>query len=310
MNRLPSEPRLHLGDHPHLLSLEQLLAAVPVILWATLLFGGGALLRILLSALFVLLLDIAGGVLQNRLLHRNFPKLRLRGAVVGLVIALLSPSDLPIWLLLMADLPAVAILQIFRSESHFPVSLTALCGCFLLLFEEARRYPLLIDSENGVTLAERLGSGDMPSLSIEDMLLGRMDGNMGEIASLLLLLGGVYLLYRRQIGWRIPLAGIVAAALTAYITAPDTMSVYYYAGAQLLSGSFLLVLIFITADRTAAPITARAELVCGALFGLLTILLRNQTGLDGSLPAALICSLLSRPLDRMLAPLPFGGRRT
>ncbi len=309
MNRLSFEPQLRADDHPLLLSLERLLAAIPLIIWAVLLFGGDALIRLLLSVLTVLLLDVAGGFLQNRLWSRGFPRLRLRGAIVGLLIALLSPADLPILLLLAADLLAVVVLQVFRSESNLPVSLPALCGCFLLLFSEARRYPLLIDSEDGVTLAERLRAGDMPSLAMEDMLFGRMDGNMGEMASLLILLGGAYLIYRRQIGWRIPLAGIVAAALTAYITAPDTMSVYYYAGAQLLSGSFLLVLVFVTSDRISAPITSRAELVCGALFGVLTILLRNETGLDGALPAALICSLLARPLDRLLAPLPFGGRR-
>lgn len=309
MNRLPSEPRYHSGESAALLTLERLLALVPAVLWAVLLFGGDALLRILLSTFTVLCLDLAGGLLQNRLLKRGFARLRLRGAVVGLLIALLSPADLPVLLLLAADLLAVLLLQIFRSESNLPVSLTALCGGFLLLFAEARRYPLLIDSEGGVTLAERLAAGDMPSLALEDMLLGRMDGNMGEMASLLLLLGGAYLIYRQQIGWRIPLAGIVCAALTAYITAPDTMSVYYYAGAQLLSGGFLLVLLFIMSDRVSAPITSRAELVCGALFGVLTILLRNETGLDGSIPAALICSLLARPLDRLLAPLPFGGHR-
>ena len=149
----------------------------------------------------------------------------------------------------------------------------------------------------------------MPSLSVTDLLLGRMDGNLGEVASLLLLLGAAYLLVRRRIGWQIPLAGVVAAALTAYVTAPDTMSVYYYMGAQLLSGSFLLVLLFVASDRAAASMTGRAGLFLGAIFGVLVILIRKYVGLDGSLPAALICSLLARPLDGLLAPLPFGGRR-
>lgn len=309
MDRHFSEPCLHCGDNPAILSLERLIALTPAVVWAVLLFGKDALLRILLSTLAVLVLDAAGCILQNHFGRGGFPRLRLRGAAVGLLIALLSPSDLPLLLLIAADLYAVVMLQVFRSESNLPISLVALTGCLLLLFPTARSFPLLIDSESGVTLAEMLRAGDMPSLSITDMLLGRMDGNMGEIASLLLLLGGLYLLLRRQISWQIPLAGMVAAALTAYVTAPDTMSVFYYMGAHLFSGTFLLVLLFIVADRTSAPITGRAGLVCGAIFGVLTILLRTYTGLDGSLIAALICSFLARPLDQILAPLPFGGRR-
>ena len=169
---------------------------------------------------------------------------------------------------------------------------------------------MLINSENGVTLAELLRSGDKPMLSITDMLLGRMDGNMGEIASLLLILGGVYLFVRGQIGWQIPVAATVAAGLFAYVTAPDTMSVFYYMGAQLFSGAFVLVLLFIASDRASCPMTGRAGLVYGALYGLLVIFIRQYTQLDGSLPAALICSALARPLDHWLAPLPFGGRRS
>ncbi|MBQ8381778.1 MAG: RnfABCDGE type electron transport complex subunit D [Clostridia bacterium] len=309
MKHLSSEPLLHGADAPVSLSLERLLVLIPTAVWAVLLFGGDAILRILLSTLTVLVLDNVGCFLQNRYRKGNLPRFRLRGAVVGLLIALLSPADLPILLLLIADLYAVAMLQLFRSEANLPVSLVALTGCLLLLFPAFRSFPLLVDSEGGATLAELLRAGEKPTLSMTDMLLGRMDGNMGEIASLLLLLGGAYLLFRRQIGWQIPLAGIVAAALAAYVTAPDTMSVFYYMGAHLFSGSFLLVLIFVTADRTAAPITGRAGLVCGALFGVLVILFRTYTGLDGSLPAALICSFLARPLDYLLAPLPFGGRR-
>ncbi len=310
MTRLPIEPKLHTHDTRLGIELERLLSLIPLILWAVLLFSGDVLLRILLSALTVLALDVAGCFLQNRLLKDvQLPRFRLRGAVVGLLIALLSPADLPILLLLSADLLAVLVLQLIRRESDLPLSLPALAGCYLLLFPAARSFPLVIDSEEGKTLLQMLREGEKPMLSVSDMLFGRMDGNMGEIASLLILLGGAYLLLRRQMSWQIPVAGAVAAALTAYVTAPDTMSVYYYMGAHLLSGSFLLVLIYLTADRASAPLNGRAGLAYGALFGVLTILIRHWTGLDGSLPALLLCSPLARPLDWLLAPLPFGGRR-
>lgn len=309
MNYQVLEPKLHEIDSPRGPDLERLLSLVPAAVWAVLVFGSSALLRILLSTLTVWILDIAGGILQNRFLHKHFLFLRLRGAVLGLLMALLSPSTLPLWILLLADLLVVAALQGLGGEVHLPLSIPALAGCFMLLFSASRSFPLIFDSEDGKLLTDLLRAGEQPGLTVWDMLLGRMDGNMGEIASLLLLLGAGYLLCRRQMGWQIPLAGAVGAALTAYLLAPDTISVYYYVGAHLLSGGFLLVLLYIVADRTSAPLNGRAGLLYGALFGVLAMFIRHKTGLDGSLIAALILSVLSRPLDRLLAPLPFGGRR-
>lgn len=309
MNSQVLEPKLHGGDSPCGLDLERLLSLLPAVVWAVLVFGSEALLRILLSTLTVWILDVAGAILQNRYLQKHFPLLRIRGAVLGLLMALLSPSTLPVGILLLADLILVLALQGLESETNLPLSLPALAGAVMLLFSAARTYPLRFDSEGGKLLSDLLQAGQQPSLTVTDMLLGKMDGNMGEIASLLLLLGGGYLICRRQMSWQIPIAGLVGAALTAYILAPDTVSIYYYVGAHLFSGGFLLVLIYIVSDRASAPLNGKAGLLYGALFGVLAIYLRHKTDLDGSLIAALILSILARPLDRMLAPLPFGGRQ-
>ncbi|MBO5778919.1 MAG: RnfABCDGE type electron transport complex subunit D [Clostridia bacterium] len=303
------EPKLHSGDSRRALELERLFALLPAAVWAVLVFGNAALLRILLSTLVVLGADVAGCFLQKKLFHKPFPALRFRGAILGLLVALLSPSTLPIGILLLADLILVAGLQGVGSEAQIPLSLSAAVGAFLLLFPAARTFPLVFDSEGGKLLADLLRAGEQPSLTVWDMLLGKMDGNMGEIASLLLMLGGAYLICRRQMSWQIPVAGIVGAGLTAYLLAPDTVSIYYYVGAHLLSGGFLLVLLFIVSDRMSAPLNSKAGIVYGALFGVLAIYIRHKTQMDGSLIAALILSLLARPLDRMLAPLPFGGRQ-
>lgn len=304
------EPQLHGYDNPSSHHLEFLVTLIPLTVWATVLFGWQALLRILLSGLMVFGLNFLGRFVQKKIFKRPIKgQYSLRSAVVGILIALPMPSTLPIWLLLIADLVAVVLLMLMGSEVYFPISLPALVGCFLLIFSEARRYPLIVDSENGKTLLSLLRAGDKPELSVTDMLFGRMDGNMGEVASILLLLSGGYLLLRRHIHWQIPVLGIASAAITAYLLAPDTMSVYYYVGAHLFSGSFLLVLIYFASDRTSAPICPKAGMAYGILFGVLTILFRTEFGIDGALPAMLVTSVFSYPLDRLFTPMPFGGRR-
>ena len=303
------EPRLHGYDNPSSHHLEVLVTLVPLTIWATLHFGGQALLRILLSAALVMGLDIAGRVVQRKLLHRPIKRLfSLRAAVLGMLIALPMPSTLPIWVLILGDLAAVAVLHLVGAETYLPISLPALIGSAMLLIPAARRYPLLVDSEDGETLLSLLKRGDMPELSINDMLLGKMDGNMGDVASLLIIVAAVYLIWRGYIHWQIPLAGIFSAEVVAYLMAFDTMSVYYFVGAHLFSGSFLLVLIYFAADRTSAPMSPKAGLIYGAMFGALTVLLRMNHGIDGALPAMLLTSAFSYLLDRYLTPLPFGGR--
>ena len=87
------------------------------------------------------------------------------------------------------------------------------------------------------------------------------------------------------------------------------ISISYFIGAELLSGGFLLVLFFDLSDRMSAPIYGKAGLFYGLLYGMLTMYIRHKTNLDGSLIAALILSVVARPLDYFMAPLPFGGRR-
>ena len=304
------EPRLHGYDNPSSHHLEVLVTLLPITVWATVHFGVSALLRLILSALTVFALDCFVRFWKKKVFRLPVKEwFSLRAATLGLLIALPMPSTLSIRMLLLADLLAVLILLVVGAETYLPISLPALTGTLLLLFPAARAYPLIVDSENGKTLLSLLRSGTMPELSISDMLWGKMDGNMGDVASLLILVAGGYLLCRGYIRWQIPLAGIGAAAVVAYFLAPDTMSVYYFVGAHLFSGSFLLVLIYFASDRTSAPMSPRAGLVYGVLFGGLTIFFRVQFGIDGALPAMLITSVFSYPLDRVLLPLPFGGRR-
>lgn len=282
---------------------------IPVIGWAVIHFGWQALLRILLSALLVWMLDSLGRVLKKKAFRLPVKRLcSLRAAVLGLLIALPMPSTLPLWVLISGDLLAVLILQFAGAESYLPISLPALIGSLMLLIPAARSYPLLVDSENGQTLLSLLCKGDMPELSVTDMLLGKMDGNMGDVASLLIVVALLYLLWRGHVHWQIPLAGIFSATVVAYLMAPDTMSVYYFIGAHLFSGSFLLVLVYFASDRTSAPMSPKAGLIYGAMYGAITILFRMNFGIDGALPAMLLTSVFSYLLDRYLSPLPFGGR--
>lgn len=308
---LQSEPRIHSAQGVRYVHFEWLAALLPICLWSIIRYGVYALAIELSAVVACMAASIAFKVVRSIIFDKKTVFcFDLSPAVTGLCIAFLLPVDSPVWLVLLAVILAAAMGALFGGISNTPISLPAFAVLVMrMIFPSLTDFPLIVDSENGKTMAELLAEGEQPNIGVTDLLLGRTDGMIGEIVVLLIVLAAFYLIYRKQIGWHIPVAWLLGGAVVAYLTAPGTISEYYYVAAQLFTGGFMLVGCLIVPHRTTAPITARAGLVIGALGGALTILFRNLLGVDGALLAALICSLPARPLDRLLAPLPFGGRK-
>lgn len=304
-----SEPLLRSPEGVRFLRAEWLIALLPLCLWSYFLFGIYAIAAELLSVVCCMGGDLLIRFLRRRK-DRTVARWEMTPIVTGLFIAFLLPPDAPLWVFGLAALLAACVGQLFGSMSACPISLPLLTVCLMrMLFPTATAMALRFDSENGRTVADLLRAGEKPNAEIVDLLLGRTDAMIGEVASLLILLAAAYLIIRKQISWHLPLAWLIGGALVAYMTAPETMSVYYYTGAQLLTGGFILVGCLIAPSRTTAPVTMRAGLIVGFAGGALTILFRDWLGVDGAVLAGLLVSLPARSLDRLLAPLPFGGRK-
>lgn len=304
-----TEPRLHSSEGGSSLRAEWLIALLPVCLWSYFLYGGRALVTELVAMIACTLFDRLFCLLLTKKIDA-LKRFDLTPAVIGLFIAFLLPSDCPFWLTALTALLAAGLGALFGSMSTCPCSIPALVVVIVrMLLPSLTDLTFVVDSEGGYTVQQLLAAGEKPNAELLDLLLGRTDGMIGEIASLLILLAAAYLIIRKQLSWHLPIAWLLGGALTAYLTAPETMSVFFYTGAQLLTGGFLLVGCLIAPFRTTAPITPRAGLLLGLVGGALTILFRNRLGVDGALLAALLISLPARPLDRLLAPIPFGGRR-
>lgn len=307
---LPSEPYLHGGEGIRSLRAEWLVALLPICIWSIFVFGWGTLARELTAILCAVATDLLLHLwMRKRKNDSTIASFDLTTAVIALLAAFLLPYDCPIWLVGLTALLTAGVGALFGGMSACPLCLPALVIILVrTVFPALTDTALRFDSEGGRTVADLLAVGEKPSATIEDLLFGRIDGMIGEIGALLILLAAGYLIVRNQIGWHLPLAWLVGGALTAYLTAPETMSVYYYVIAQLCTGGFLLVGCLIAPNRMTSPTTPRAAMAVGLLGGVLTILFRKWLGVDGALLAALICSLPARPLDRLLAPFPFGGR--
>lgn len=143
------------------------------------------------------------------------------------------------------------------------------------------------------------------------MLVGNVPGSLGETSAILILLGGVFLLYKKVITWHTPTAMILSIALIA--TLMNLIDPGRYPGAlyHVLSGALLLGAFFIATDYVTAPVTNTGRLIFGAGCGALVYVIRTWTVFpEGVAFAVLLMNALTPVIDFYIKPRIFGRART
>ena len=149
--------------------------------------------------------------------------------------------------------------------------------------------------------------GLMPEDSIMDIFMGNVGGCLGETSALLLLIGFIYLLYRKVITARIPLAYIGTVAVLTFLFPMGNDRIAWMA-AQVFGGGLMLGAIFMATDYVTSPVTKLGQLVYGIGCGLLTVLIRYFGGYNEGVSYAILCmNACVVLLDRIGRPVKFGA---
>jgi len=165
--------------------------------------------------------------------------------------------------------------------------------------------PLAVIKEQGmVGFRDTYGSGMEVYASF---FLGWKPGCIGETSGLLLVLGGLFLMYKRYITWHIPVSMLATMAVLAWLFGGETL----FTGdpiLHLVTGGALLGAIYMATDYVTSPSTKSAQLVYGAGIGALTMLIRLKGGYpEGVCYAILLMNPLSTVLDSWFKPKRFAG---
>ena len=277
-----------------------LVASLPLTLYGIYLFSFAALIRIVLSVAFCVGFEASYKELMGL-------KLRIKdnsAAITGLFLALVIPPSLPIWQLILGDFFAIIIgKELFGGLGCNPFNPALVGRAFLFVSFSSTMTtwsppsffnpfdaigsatPLsLIKPESGVAMSVDALAG-MFSLSkwsfYGHLFLGNHGGCIGETSTLLILLGGLYLIVRGVIDWRIPLSMIVVATGVAWLGGiPPILS--------LTTGGLFFGAFFMATDYVTSPVTSKGRLFFGAGCGLITALLR----LFSTLPEGVMFSIL------------------
>ena len=310
-------PHIKSGVTTRKLMLDVILAMMPACLFGIYQFG--------LSAAILLLVGVASSVFfewaVRRILKRKSSIGDLSAVVTGLLISMNLPSTVPFWLPIIGSFIAIVVVkQLFGGigKNFLNPALAARVFLFLSWSDQMATFtaPRWVgDGVDAVAYATPLAAlaegGTTGGATILDMFLGRTGGCIGEISALLLILGGIYLMVRRVIGWYIPVCYVGTVAVMALLV-PSGGAMFDFGAmlTQLFSGGLMLGAIFMATDYVTCPITKWGRVIFGVGCGLITVLFRRYSSYpDGASFAILVMNTLVWYIDRLTKPRVFGGAK-
>ena len=321
MNNTPEKkPFLTMTASPHIKSpvttqtimLDVLLALLPATLWSIYIFGIRSLYIILSAVISSMLFEY----LYRLIMHKNNTVSDLSAAVSGLLLALSLPSSVPLWLPVIGSFFAIVIVkQLYGGIGKNVVNpaLAARVFLFIAFPTELTTFPAPLtktvqDVTASATPLVQLKNGTAPDADIISCLLGSIPGTIGEVSASLLILGGLYLMFKKVITWHIPVTYIATVALLSVIFPVGNISNVDFMLYQLFTGGLMLGAIFMATDYTTSPVTAKGRIIYGIGCGAITIFIRYFGGYpEGVSFAILIMNLFVWYLDKFTKPVNFGG---
>ena len=288
-------PHVHSGDSVQKNMYGVIIALIPALLVALFAFGLGALVVTLTSVAACVFFEWA---ITKFILKREVCTIcDGSAALTGLLLAFNLPSNLPIWIIIIGALVAIGVGKMtFGGLGCNPFNPALVGRIFLLIsfpvqmtsWPTAGQWSSYLDAQTGATplaiMKQAITSGDASVLeqlpSLGSLLLGIPDactlgaGSLGEISAGALLLGFVYMLWKKIISWHIPVSilgtvfvfsGLMHLANPVYA---DPVSV-------LFTGGLMLGAIFMATDYVTSPMTHKGLIIYGVAIGFLTVVIRN-----------------------------------
>ena len=315
---ISSSPHAHSTTTTQTVMRDVLIALLPALIGSVYFFGLRALMVTLVSAAACVFFEWG----YRKMMKLDDTTWDLSAVVTGVLLAFVCPPTVPYWMIVIGALFAIVLVkQLFGGIGKNFVN-PALAGrAFMFSWPVAMATWVKVGFENAAPL---VGSADIvtqatplsamhqgyfdPALgSIMDLFTGNVGGCIGETSALLLLAGFAYLLIRKVISARIPVAYIATVAVLAFLF-PMGNDRLVWTAAQVFGGGLMLGAIFMATDYVTSPITKRGQIIFGIGCGILTIAIRYFGGYsEGVSYAILIMNLCVVLLDKVGRPVKFGA---
>ncbi len=329
---------LEIGSSPHItdgasvdnIMFNVVLALLPVTLFAVYAFGTGAAL--------VIITAVGSCVLTEHVVSKFSGQPSPIGdwsvAITGLLYGLTLPPDLPLWMVVVGGTFGVGIgKSLFGGlgsnafnpalvgraflQAAFPQAMTHWAQPFTEdrfshIPSSILALPFAEPAYDAATSATPLARMKFEAVFAADneLMIGLTTGSVGETCGLLILLGGIYLIVRNMMNWRIPASIFLTVALMTWIFHQVDPQTYPGPLFMLFSGGLMLGAMFMATDMVASPITNAGCWLYGLLIGVLVVVIRFWGGMpEGVMYAILLANAVSPHIDNLIQPRVFGTGR-
>ncbi|MBR4289200.1 MAG: RnfABCDGE type electron transport complex subunit D [Oscillospiraceae bacterium] len=313
---ISSSPHMHSPITTKTIMRDVLIALAPALVGSIIFFGSRALMVTLVSVAASVFFEWA----YCRLRKMHCKTYDLSAVVTGVLLAFVCPPTIPYWMIVLGDAFAILLVKMLFGGIGKNFVNPALAGrAFMFSWPVAMSTWVKAGMENAaplfgsadiVTAATPLAymhQGQLPDVTVLQAFLGNVGGCIGETSALLLLVGFAYLLWRKVITVRIPLAYIGTVAVLSFLFPMGHGRIEWMAY-QLFTGGLMLGAIFMATDYVTSPVTKLGQVVYGIGCGVLTILIRYFGGYnEGVSYAILIMNCCVVLLDRIGRPTKFGA---
>ena len=313
---ISSSPHVHSPVTTQTIMRDVLIALAPALIGSVYFFGLRALTVTMVSAIAAFFFE----KLYCYLMKQNDKTYDLSCIVTGVLLAFVCPPTIPYWMTIVGDAFAIILVKMLFGGIGKNIVNPALAGRAFMFswpvamstwvkvgFENAANPLNAADAVTAATPLANMHQGLLPEASVMDAFLGNVGGCIGETSALLLLIGFAYLLYRKVITARIPLAYIGTVAVLSFLF-PMGQDRITWMAYQLFTGGLMLGAIFMATDYVTSPLTKLGQTVYGIGCGVLTIMIRYFGGYnEGVSYAILIMNCCVVLLDRVGRPTKFGA---
>ena len=303
---------LHVSSSPHVrckdttqnLMLDVVIAMLPAAAFGVYRFGVYALVVILATVAAC----VASEYIWQKLMHKPITVNDCSAVVTGMILALNMPPEIPVWIPMLGGVFAIIVVkQLYGGLGQNFMNPALAARCFLLisfagLMNDFSSAAIGFDSLTGATPLASMRAGSGADLSA--LFLGLIPGSIGEVSTLALLIGGVYMIVKKVISPKIPLTYIGTFAVFVFLFGGFDIS---YTLNQICAGGLVFGAFFMATDYVTSPITPKGQVVYGVILGLITGVFRLWGASPEGVSYAIILSNLFVPMiERFTLPKAFG----
>ena len=270
----------NMGPSPHIrtsetvdkVMLDVIIALVPALLMAVYVFKTRALIVTAVSVIFCMLTEMVFNKIRKVecTLHDG------SAIVTGILFAFVIPVGMGLQYVAIGAVVSIALGKMLFGGLGQNVFNPALVGrAFVQASWPVAITSFTLDGMAGATMLDAMKRG-IPEILIGEgnpyvqALIGKMGGCLGETSALALLIGGAYLIYKKQIDWKMPLIIIATVAVFTGIAGRDPLM-------HVLSGGLMLGAFFMATDMVTSPVTPKGKIIyafgIGALIALILSLI-------------------------------------